>query len=183
MIPGAVLSALAYCTYLNQASLGLIPRASVEASVRVLADVAQHGNLRLSDQAEAGVLDGLRTAAAGLLGAPVASVAVVSGASEGLGQLAALLSGAGGEVVLVSGDFPSVTYPWLAARDRLGMRIRWVRDTPAHDLTLALCDAISEQTTVVCVSAVQVRHWQPRSMSRPWWRAPGGRRCPEWWSM
>ena len=148
-------AALAYCTYLNQASLGLIPRTSLEASVRFLADVAQHGNLRLSDQAEARVLDGLRTAAAELLGAPAASVAVVGGASEGLGQLAALLSSAGGEVVLVSSDFPSVTYPWLAARDRLGMRIRWVRDTPARDLTLALGDAISDRTTVVCVSPVQ----------------------------
>ena len=89
-------AALAYCTYLNQASLGLIPRTSLEASVRFLADVAQHGNLRLSDQAEARVLDELREAAAELLGAPAASVAVVGGASEGLGQLAALLSGAGG---------------------------------------------------------------------------------------
>jgi selenocysteine lyase/cysteine desulfurase len=147
--------ALAYCTYLNQASLGLIPRASVEASVRFLTEVAQHGNLRLTDQAEATVLDGLRTAARELLGAPMASIAVVGGASEGLGQLAALLSSAGGEVVLVASDFPSVTYPWLAARDRLGMRIRWVRDAPDRDLTLSLCDAISERTTVVCVSAVQ----------------------------
>ena len=84
----------------------------------------------------------------------MASVAVVGGASEGLGQLAALLSSAGGEVVLVSSDFPSVTYPWLAARDRLGMGIRWVRDTPVRDLTLSLGDAISERTTVVCVSPV-----------------------------
>jgi selenocysteine lyase/cysteine desulfurase len=148
-------AALAYCTYLNQASLGLIPRASVEASVRFLTEVAQHGNLRLSDQAEARVLDELRMAAAGLLGAPVASVAVVGGASEGLGQLAALLSGGGGEVVLVPTDFPSVTYPWLVARDRLGMGIRWVADTPDRDLTLALGEALSERTTVVCVSAVQ----------------------------
>ena len=148
-------AALACCTYLNQASLGLIPRTSVAASVRFLTDVAQHGNLRLSDQAEATVLDGLRTAAAGLLGAPVASVAVVGGASEGLGQLAALMSSAGGEVVLVPTDFPSVTYPWLAARDRMGMGIRWVRDTPDGNLTLALCGAISERTTVVCVGAVQ----------------------------
>src|SRR5258708_34802562 len=148
-------AALAYCTYLNQASLGLIPRTSLEASVRFLTDVAQHGNLRLADQAEARVLDGLRTAAAELLGAPVASVAVVGGASEGLGQLAALLSSAGGEGILVASDFPSVTYPWLAARDRLGMHIRWDRATPARDLTLSRCDAISEQTTVLCVRAAQ----------------------------
>ena len=86
-------------------------------------------------------MDGLRTAAADLLGAPVAAVAVVGGASEGLGQLAALLSSAGGEVVLVPSDFPGVTYPWLAARDRLGMRIRWVRDTPGRDRTQALASA------------------------------------------
>jgi selenocysteine lyase/cysteine desulfurase len=106
---------LASCTYLNQASLGLIPRVSLDASVRFLTDVAQHGNLRLSDQAEAEILDSLRAAAADLFGAPLASIAVVGGASEGLGQLAALLSGPDGEVILVPSDFPSVTYPWLAA--------------------------------------------------------------------
>src|SRR6266536_2081587 len=148
-------AALSECTYLNQASLGLIPRASLEASVRFLSDIAQHGNLHLSDQAEAEVLDTLRTAAAELLGTPLASVAVVGGASEGLGQLAAMLSGPDGEVILVPSDFPSVTYPWLAARVRSGMRIRWVPDVAADDLTLSLVEAINERTTVVCVSAVQ----------------------------
>ena len=146
---------LADCTYLNQASLGLIPRVSLEASTRFLTDVAQYGNLRLSDQAEAEILDALRAAAAELLGAPVASIAVVGGASEGLGQLAVMLSGPDGEVILVPSDFPSVTYPWLAARERLGMRICWVPDVAAKDLTQSLIDAISERTTVVCVSAVQ----------------------------
>jgi cysteine desulfurase / selenocysteine lyase len=148
-------SALADCTYLNQASLGLIPRTSLEASVRFLTEVAQYGNLRLSDQAEAEVLGPLRTAAAGLLGAPASSVAVIGGASEGLGQLAAMLADPAGQVVLVSGDFPSVTYPWLAARERLGMSIRWVRDVAAEDLTVAVTDATNDRTTVVCVSAVQ----------------------------
>ena len=35
------------------------------------------------------------------------------------------------------------------------MRIRWVPDDAAADLTLALAEAISERTTVVCISAVQ----------------------------
>ena len=146
---------LANCTYLNQASLGLIPRVSVEASTRFLVDVAQHGNLRLSDQAEAAILDSLRAAAAELLGAPAESVAVVGGASEGLGQIAALLTDPEGEAILVPSDFPSVTYPWLAAHERSGMRIRWVPDVASKDLTQSLVDAISERTTVVCVSAVQ----------------------------
>ena len=146
---------LAECTYLNQASLGLIPRVSLEASVRFLTDIAQRGNIRLSDQAEAEILDTLRAAAAELVGAPVASIAVVGGASEGLGQLAAMLSGPDGEVILIPSDFPSVTYPWLAAHERSGMRIRWVPDVVATDLTGSLVDAITERTTVVCVSAVQ----------------------------
>ena len=148
-------AALAGCTYLNQASLGLIPRVSVEASIRFLTEVAQHGNVHLSDQAEAEILDSLRAAASGLLGAPAGSIAVVGGASEGLGQVAAILSARGGEVVLVRGDFPSVTWPWLAAHERSGMRVRWVREAAGEDLTRSLVDAVGEQTTVVCVSAVQ----------------------------
>ena len=148
-------AALSDCTYLNQASLGLIPRVSLEASTRFLTEVAQHGNLRFSDQAEAEILDSLRAAAAGLLGAPEGSIAVVGGASEGLGQVAAMLSTQGGEVVLVGGDFPSVTWPWLAAHERSGMRIRWVREAAGEDLTQSLIDAVGHQTTVVCISAVQ----------------------------
>lgn len=155
LIDRAEYAALSSCTYLNQASLGLIPRTSLEASTRFLTEVAQHGNVRLSDEAEAEILSTLREAAAGLLGAPVTSVAVVGGATEGLGQLAGMLSAPGGEVILVPSDFPSVTYPWLAAQQRCGMRIRWVPDDPARDLTLSLADAISERTAVVCVSAVQ----------------------------
>src|SRR4029077_2132865 len=155
LIDSAEYAALSSCIYLNQASLGLIPRASLEASTRFLTEVAQHGNLHLTDQAEAEILSTLRTAAAGLLGAPLASVAVVGGASEGLGQLAGLLSDPGGEVILVPSDFPSVTYPWLAAHQRFGMRIRWVPDDPPRDLTLALAESVTERTAVVCVSAVQ----------------------------
>jgi selenocysteine lyase/cysteine desulfurase len=146
---------LADCIYLNQASLGLIPRVALEASVGFLTDVAQYGNLRLSDQAEAEILDTLRAAGARMLGAPASAIAVVGGAGEGLGQLALMLAAAEGEVILVSSDFPSVTYPWLVAQQRSGMRIRWVLDVADKSLTHSLIDAITEQTTVVCVSAVQ----------------------------
>ncbi len=148
-------ASLADCSYLNQASLGLIPRVSLEASLRFLTDVAQHGNLHLSDQAETEILNSLHTSAAALLGAPKTAVAVVGGASEGLGQIGALLGDGDGEAVLVPSDFPSVTYPWLAARERFGMAVRWVADVAETDLTQSLVDAMTERTTVVCVSAVQ----------------------------
>ena len=155
LLPRDRYEALSHSRYLNQASLGLIPRESVEAMTAFLGDVAQHGNVRMSDAAEARVLDELRAGAATLLDAPERSIAIIGGASEGLGQMAAILATNSGQVVLVPTDFPSVTYPWLAARDRLGTGIRWVEDSPHTDLSAALIEAVSDSTSVVCVSAVQ----------------------------
>ena len=155
MIPRDEYAALEHCVYLNQASLGLVPRRSTEAMVEFLVGVAQYGNARLSDADEEGILNHLREAAAGLFDAPLRSIAVVGGASEALGQLAILTAKAGGEVVLVASDFPSVTYPWLASRERFGMAIKWVEDTPGQDLTAALVDGIHSGTTAVCFSSVQ----------------------------
>lgn len=163
VLPRAMYAALEECTYLNQASLGLVPRPSIRAMTRFLEEVGQHGNVRLSDDAEARVLDGLRAAAAELFDAPPHATAVLAGASEGLGQIAAALAAdlrpEAPEVVLVSTDFPSVTHPWLAAGHRTAPGttpvVRWVGDTPDSSLTDDLVAALSERTGVVCVSAVQ----------------------------
>lgn len=154
LIPRDQYAALDHGAYLNQASLGLIPRDSVAAMTSFITEVAQYGNLRMSDEAEGAVLDDLRAAAARILDAPVHAIAVTGGASEGLSQAASLLAAASGEVVLVPTDFPCVTYPWLSAREQLGMKVVWVEDEPNTDLTAALLDAISDTTTVVCCSAV-----------------------------
>ncbi len=155
LVPRETFAALRSCVYLNQASLGLVPQASTDAMVRFAVDVAQHGNVHLSDAQEARVLDELRTAAAAFLDAPAGSVAIVSGASEALGQLAAILASRPGAVVLIHTDFPSVTYPWLSAQQRIGTSIRWVEDQPSDDLTAALLEAIQNDTSTVCIGAVQ----------------------------
>ena len=92
LVPRETFAALRTCVYLNQASLGLVPQASTEAMVRFTVDVAQHGNLLLSDAQESRILDELREAGAAFLDAPAGSVAVVGGASEALGQLTAVLA-------------------------------------------------------------------------------------------
>ena len=155
LIPREEYAALERCVYLNQASLGLVPRRSTKSMVDFIVDVAQYGNVRLSDATEERILDDLRESAAGLFEASLRSVAVVGGASEALGQLAILAGKAGGEVLLVATDFPSVTYPWLAAHERFGTVIRWVKDSPEQDLTTALVDGVRNVTTAVCFSAVQ----------------------------
>ncbi|HET7234799.1 MAG TPA: aminotransferase class V-fold PLP-dependent enzyme, partial [Actinomycetota bacterium] len=81
--------------------------------------------------------------------------AVVGSASEGLGQVASLLEADRGTVVLVSTDFPSVTYPWLAAAERREIELRFVADRADRDLTQDLVDAIEATTSVVTFGAVQ----------------------------
>ena len=75
-------AALDSCVYLNQAALGLIPTRSMSAMLRFMSEVAQYGNLRLSDDYELRVLDQLRLAAASLLGTPPASVAITGPADQ-----------------------------------------------------------------------------------------------------
>jgi cysteine desulfurase/selenocysteine lyase len=148
-------AALAEHIYLNQASLGLIPSRSTAAMLQFLADVAQYGNIRLSDENEAHLLDELRAEAASFIGTESSLVAITGGASEALSQSAELVGTADASVVLVSSDFPSVSYPWLLAARRSATRITAVHDRPDEDLTTSLVDAIDETTTAVCFSAVQ----------------------------
>jgi cysteine desulfurase / selenocysteine lyase len=148
-------AALERCTYLNQASLGLLPIPTVEAMQDFLDATSQYGNLYLSDEQEARLLDGVRSAGAELLGTSTDAVAVVGGASEGLGQITSLLGSDRGTVVLVASDFPSVTYPWLGAAARREIEVRFVEELADRDLTQDLVDAIDPATVAVAFGAVQ----------------------------
>lgn len=155
LIPRNDYAALERCTYFNQAALGLIPRSTVAVMREFMERTAQFGNLHLSDEQEAAILDDVRSSGADMLGAPVDAVAVVGGASEGLGQVASILEPEARTVVLVGSDFPSVTYPWLAAARRRDVTLRFVEDRPDTDLTDGLIDAIDATTSVVAFGAVQ----------------------------
>lgn len=156
VLPRADYDSLGQAVYLNQAALGLLGRPAVEAMHRFLDDVGRHGNLHLSDEDEAAFLDALRVQAAAMLGTSERQVALVSGASELLGQAPLLLAPPeDGAVVLVGSDFPAVTRPWLLAEERGGPVVRFVIDAAATDLTDAIVAAVDERTAVVAVSSVQ----------------------------
>jgi selenocysteine lyase/cysteine desulfurase len=155
LVPRDDYAALDRCTYLNQASLGLIPTSTIDAMDTFMRETAQFGNLYLSDDQEAAILDSVRSTGAGVLGASSDAVAVVAGASEGLGQATSLLRPDRGTVLLVGSDFPSVTYPWLAVAERRGIAVRFVEDSGDRDLTQDLVDAIDPATAVVAFSVVQ----------------------------
>jgi cysteine desulfurase/selenocysteine lyase len=155
LVPRDRYAALERCTYLNQASLGLIPLFTIDAMETFLKETAQFGNLYLSDDQEAAILDGVRSAGAKVLGTSSDAVAVVAGASEGLGQVTSLLEPEHGTVLLVGSDFPSVTYPWLAAARRREIQLRFIEDRADGDLTQDLVDAIDAATAVVAFGVVQ----------------------------
>lgn len=147
---------LAHGAYLNQASLGLIGSPAVAAMHELLDEVAQHGNLHMSDADEAAFLDNLRERAADLLAAPAGRVAIVSSASELLGQAPALLSPApASRVVAVRSDFPAITRPWLQLAARGACTVDFVDDVPTRDLTDDLIDRLGRETAVVAVGWVQ----------------------------
>ena len=142
--------------YLNQASLGLIGRPAVDAMHGFLDGVGRHGNVYMSDEDEVAFLDALRHRAARLLQTEARQIAILSSASELLGQLPFMLpSPSGAKVVVVATDFPAITRPWLRLCERGGCRLEFVDDNPESDLTTDLIARMDDDTSVVAVSSVQ----------------------------
>lgn len=122
---------------------------------RLLDDIGRHGNLHMSDEDEAGFLESLRRSAARLLSSPTDRVAILSSASEMLGQVPFMVPTHGGKVIAVATDFPAVTRPWLRLAGRGECGLQFVDDSPDSDLTDDLIAAIDEDTVVVTVGSVQ----------------------------
>ena len=156
LIPRSHYATLTDCVYLNQASLGLLGQSSVDAMHRFVDDVARHGNLNMSDAEEVRYFDRLRARAARLFDADADRIAIVSSASELLGQIPFLVPFAADRKILaVTTDFPAVTRPWLRLAVSGGCRMQFVKDDPASDLTDDLIESIDEETALVAISCVQ----------------------------
>ena len=122
--------------YLNQASLGLIGQPAVTAMHTFIDNVARHGNVYMSDEDEVAYCGTLRERVSRLLHCNSDQVAIVSSASEVLGQLPMLLQPRSKSTVLaVSSDFPAITRPWLRLAAVKNHTVRFVDDQPTRDLT------------------------------------------------
>lgn len=156
LVDRAGYATLLECTYLNQASLGLLGQRAVDAMHSMLDLVARHGNLHLSDEQEAAFLADLRGRAAELLSVDGRRVAVVSSASELLSQSPWLLSPvAGSKVIAVATDFPAITRPWLRLAQHGGCVVDFVADRAGSDLTTDVISRIDADTSVVAIGWVQ----------------------------
>lgn len=129
--------------YLDTASLGLPPRASLEA-VRAALEDWRLG--RASPPDYDAPVAASRQAYAQLVGVDPGRVAVGSQVSVFAGLVAAGLPDRS-EVLIAEGEFTSVVFPFLAQAGR-GVR---VREIPLE----RLADAVTTQTTLVSVAAVQ----------------------------
>jgi selenocysteine lyase/cysteine desulfurase len=129
--------------YLDTASIGLPPRATVEAMREALVGWAQ-GRARPPDFDP--LVVAARASFARLVHVDVEDVSIGSQASAFAGLVAAALPD-GARVLAVRGDFTSVLFPFLAQADR---RVQ-VRLVAADDVA----DAVERDTDLVALSAVQ----------------------------
>jgi cysteine desulfurase / selenocysteine lyase len=142
--------------YLNQASLGLIGQPAVAAMHSFLENVARHGNLYMSDSDEIDYGYALRRVAGRLFHNDPSRIAILTSASELLGQFPLLFRLKPNATILaVSSDFPAITRPWVRQSYFEKIRVRFVDDLPDRDLTDAIANAIDETTGVIAVGSVQ----------------------------
>jgi cysteine desulfurase / selenocysteine lyase len=145
-------------TYLNTASVGLVPAPVVGPAHEFEAGLAQAGTTGMDEDTEIGILEDARTAAAGLLRADPATVAICTSFTEALCQVAWWLRpGRGQNVVSSEADFPSVTYPWHRIAEDTGCQVRLVSvlDDPEGFDVSKIAEHVDSATAVICISHVQ----------------------------
>jgi selenocysteine lyase/cysteine desulfurase len=138
--------------YLDTATYGLPPRATVEAARRAVDDwVDRRSWLDWEAEGEA-----CRSLFAQLVGARTEQIAIVSALSVAAGVVAASVER--GNVVVYKRDFHSNLIPWLLLEQR-GIEVRLA---PLERLV----DACDDETAVVAVSAVQSADGQVADLAR-----------------
>ena len=143
-------------TYLNAASVALMPRDAETAIIEWQRDIARNGTVNFGENPEETVFQGLHESAARLFGATTDDIAVAASFSELLGSLAwAMAPATDTNIVGTDLGFPSTLYPWVRVARHTGCEIRLA---PSHSMRIdpaELLDQIDERTAVVCISHVE----------------------------
>ena len=158
LVPRADFPALDELTYLNTASIGLVPLPVQRRAEEFDRALALRGSAAFDEEAEVAVFEGTRASAAKLIGARPDEVAITASATLALGQIAWFLRPSRGEnVVSIDLEFPSSTYPWLRLAEETGAEVRLVRrrDEPVGLSFDDVASLVDSRTRVLCVSHVQ----------------------------
>lgn len=140
-------------TYLNCAHSGPLPKVTIQAVQEAIA-LKSHPN-RIADRTMFEIPDEVRRAVAPFTGARPEEILVGSGAAHGVAQAALGFPWKPGDAVVVAaGDFPSNVFNWTQAARRNGGQVILVRGTRHAATTADILDAVTPETRVVAVSAV-----------------------------
>jgi len=143
-------------TYLNSASISLMPRPAIDSMVEFQRKVASGGTIGFDESAETQALEGARNEAASLLGAHREEIAVLSSATVGICSFAWSLNlKRGANVVSTDADFPSVVHPWMRLREEKGIEVRLAKN---HDGVVdenELEKLVDDRTAVISISHVE----------------------------
>lgn len=140
--------------YLNTASIGLVPKRTIDAVTEFSRSVMRDGAAFLDEEREAEVFEDLRKESSKLLGCDRDEVAVFSSVTEALSSIALAL-GRGGKVVSTSVEFPSVVYPWMRIGKEKGWSVELVEAEENVVDEGRLLSRITEGVKVVCISHVE----------------------------
>ncbi len=143
-------------TYLNSASISLMPKSAIDSMVEFQRKVASGGTIGFDEAAETQALEGARNEATDLLGARREEIAILSSATVGICSFAWSLNlKRGANVVSTDADFPSVVHPWMRLREEKGIEVRLAKN---HDGVVdedELEKLVDDRTAVVSISHVE----------------------------
>jgi len=136
--------------YFDTATYGPHPRRYVQA----ISEIAEQLSIQPLGTTSAGV-EGVRSAAAQLLGAPAVNVALLRSTGEGTNLVTGGLDWrAGDDVILYELDFPSLVAPWLALGEH-GVNVAVVADRGRHRFEVEDVERLlSPRTRAISVSLV-----------------------------
>lgn len=143
-------------TYLNSASISLMPKPAINSMVEFQRKIASGGTIGFDEEAETRALEGARNGARSLIGAHKEEVAILSSATVGICSFAwALDLKRGTNVVSTDADFPSVVYPWMRLGQERGLEVRLARN---HDGVVdenEMEKLVDDHTAVISISHVE----------------------------
>jgi cysteine desulfurase/selenocysteine lyase len=143
-------------TYLNSASISLMPRPAVRKMREFDQIVAGGGTIGFDEKAETEALEGARQEGAHLLGARTDEVAVLSSATDGICSFALSLElKKGANVVSTDADFPSVIYPWMRIGRQGALDVRLARNRNGVINESELAELVDDRTSVISISHVE----------------------------
>ena len=143
-------------TYLNSASISLMPKPAIESMIEFQMKIASGGTIDFDETAETEVFEKARDEATRMLGARRNEIAVVSSATEGICAVAwSLKLSPGSNVVSTDAEFPSVVYPWMRLGEQKSLDIRLAHSHDGFVDEANLEKLVDDRTAVISISHVE----------------------------